>query len=68
MTEPIVDWHETVAKVLKDLKRADKMIGVWELKRAQAIKWLLELGAPMPTVPDLVITYDEQVHEQNLGA
>lgn len=45
----LVQWQSDVAALLKDLKRADRQIANWDLKRAQAIKGLMDLGAPLPT-------------------
>lgn len=44
----LVQWQSDVAALLKDLKRADRQIGHWEAKRAEAIKNLTDLGAPLP--------------------
>lgn len=49
----LVQWQSDVAALLKDLKRADRQIGHWEAKRAQAISELTNLGAPLPNARPL---------------
>lgn len=48
----LVQWQADVNTLLKELRRADRQLAVWETKRRDVIDQLTKLGAPLTQVVD----------------